>query len=183
MDVDIYNQTYDRFCNSIKKKNAEILEIGCGPGNITKYLLSKRPDFNLLGIDVAPNMIELAEKNNPSANFKVMDCRNIKDLDTKYDGIICGFCIPFLTQEDRSRFIADCHSILNDESTIYISFMDGSPEQSGYKTGSNGAQVYFNYHRLEDLTNDLTRNGFAKPEVFRIDYTPTEVHTIVISKK
>jgi tRNA G46 methylase TrmB len=45
MQLDIYNETYDFFCNSISKNAPAILEIGCGPGNITKYLLSKRPDF------------------------------------------------------------------------------------------------------------------------------------------
>ena len=73
MDLDLYNDTYDFICNSITKENAKILDIGCGPGNITKYLLSKRPDFDIYGIDIAPNMIELAEKNNPAASFAVMD--------------------------------------------------------------------------------------------------------------
>ncbi|MBC7864483.1 MAG: class I SAM-dependent methyltransferase, partial [Bacteroidia bacterium] len=39
MDVNLYADTFDLFCNSIKNENAEILEIACGPGNITKYLL------------------------------------------------------------------------------------------------------------------------------------------------
>ena len=58
MDLDLYNETYDFICNSILKDNARILDVGCGPGNITKYLLSKRPDFDILGIDISPNMID-----------------------------------------------------------------------------------------------------------------------------
>ena len=34
MDLDLYNNTYDYFCELVKD-NAKILEIGCGPGNIT----------------------------------------------------------------------------------------------------------------------------------------------------
>jgi len=55
------NDTYDFICNSIDKPNAKLLEIGCGPGNITKYLIAKRPDFDIFGIDIAPNMIEYLE--------------------------------------------------------------------------------------------------------------------------
>ncbi|MCK0188555.1 hypothetical protein [Arenibacter sp. F20364] len=29
---------------------------------MTRYLLSKRPDYNILGINIAPNMILLATK-------------------------------------------------------------------------------------------------------------------------
>ena len=62
MNLDLYNDTYDFICKAIATPNAKLLEIGCGPGNITKYLLSQRPDFDIFGIDIAPNMIELAKK-------------------------------------------------------------------------------------------------------------------------
>jgi trans-aconitate methyltransferase len=58
MDLDIYNSSYDQFVDLVAKPKARILDIGCGPGNITKYLLKKRPDFYVEGIDIAPNMVE-----------------------------------------------------------------------------------------------------------------------------
>jgi trans-aconitate methyltransferase len=67
------------------KVNPKILEIGCGPGNLTKYLLSKRPDFDILGIDIAPNMIEFAGKSNPTASFAVMDSRQYKKSESEID--------------------------------------------------------------------------------------------------
>ena len=63
MNLDLYDGTYNYICDSITVTNAKVLEVGCGPGNITKYLLSKRPDFDIFGIDIAPNMIEFARKN------------------------------------------------------------------------------------------------------------------------
>src|SRR5690242_13136278 len=88
MDLDIYHETYDVICRSIQKENAKLLDAGCGPGNITRYLVSKKPGYDVLGIDNAPNMIELARKNIPSANFLVLDIRSIRNLGTTYDGII-----------------------------------------------------------------------------------------------
>jgi len=61
MDFDLYNDTYDFFTEQITTNNPKILEIGCGPGNITKYVLGKRPDLKLTAIDIAPNMIKLAK--------------------------------------------------------------------------------------------------------------------------
>src|SRR5690606_38021251 len=77
MDMALYNNTYDAFCSLIRNPNPRIFEIGCGPGNITRYLLSKRPDFKIEAIDIAPKMIKLAKTNNPQATFRVMDCREI----------------------------------------------------------------------------------------------------------
>ncbi|MFT5887060.1 MAG: ubiquinone/menaquinone biosynthesis C-methylase UbiE [Arcticibacterium sp.] len=32
IEIDLYNDTYDKFCELISKKNPEILEVACGPG-------------------------------------------------------------------------------------------------------------------------------------------------------
>jgi len=187
MDLDLYNDTYDAFCEAIEKINPKILEIGCGPGNITKYVLSKRPDFDLEGIDIAPNMIELAKKNNPNATFRVMDSRDIDQLKTKYDGIICGFCIPYLSKSDCSKLIKDTKNLLSEKGVLYLSFIEGDYEKSGYQSGSSGDKVYFYYHTLEKIQTDLSKNGFEITTISHKGYTrkdgTSETHTILIARK
>ncbi|RZL36474.1 MAG: class I SAM-dependent methyltransferase [Pedobacter sp.] len=187
MKMDLYNETYDFICQSIKKENAKILEIGCGPGNITKYLLNKRPDLNIHGIDLAPNMIELAEKNNPTASFAVMDARKINELETKFDAIIAGFCIPYFSPTECELFVADAKHLLNEHGIIYISFVEGTLSQSGLKTNKNGDSVYFNYHQLETLKDLLRANEFKGEHIFKVHFKRSEneieVHTILTARK
>jgi 2-polyprenyl-3-methyl-5-hydroxy-6-metoxy-1,4-benzoquinol methylase len=187
MDLDLYNDTYDFICNSITKDNAKVFEIGCGPGNITKYLLSKRPDFDIYGIDIAPNMIKLAKKNNPSASFDIMDSRQIDEIKTKYDGIICGFCLPYLSQTDSQKLITDCYNLLNENGLIYISFVEGDPIKSDFQVSSSGDRTYFYFYNLDDLTEQLKTNNFEQIKVFKVDYKKVEnkmdIHTILIAKK
>jgi 2-polyprenyl-3-methyl-5-hydroxy-6-metoxy-1,4-benzoquinol methylase len=187
MDLDLYNDTYDFICNSIAKDNAKVLEIGCGPGNITKYLLSKRPDFDIFGIDIAPNMIELAKKNNPTASFTIMDSRQISDLNTKYDGIVCGFCLPYLSQPDSKKFISDCYNLLNENGHLYLSFVEGDPNKSDFQVGSSGDRTYFYFYNLDDLTEQLKKNNFEQIKVFKVDYKKAEneydTHTILTAKR
>lgn len=187
MSLELYNETYDFICSSVTKEKPEILEIGCGPGNITKYLLSKRPDFKIYGIDAASNMIELAKKNNPEAKFSVMDCRQIYQLKATYDGIICGFCLPYLSQADSKKLIADCHNLLNEDGFIYLSFVEGDPRKSDYQKGSDNNRIYFYYHSLNELTNQLKSQNFDAFTIFKADYQKTEhekeIHTILTAKK
>lgn len=61
MDLTLYNQTYDALCQTLPQ-NAKLLELGCGPGNITRYLLQMRPDLSILATDTSYNMLELAKK-------------------------------------------------------------------------------------------------------------------------
>lgn len=187
MDLDLYNDTYDFICDSIIKDNAKILEFGCGPGNITKYLLSKRPDFDIYGIDIAPNMIKLAKKNNPLASFAIMDCRQIDEIETKYDGIVCGFCLPYLSQTDSQKLITDCYNLLNENGLIYISFVEGDPIKSDFRVSSSGDRTYFYYYNLNDLKTKLSESKFDELNVFKVEYKKSEseieIHTILTAKK
>ena len=185
MELDLYNATYDFFCASVAT-NTKVLDIGCGPGNITKYILTKRPDLQLEGIDVAPNMIALAKQNNPQASFSVMDSRQIDQLDATYGGISCGFCLPYLTPPDAQKMISDVFNLLADDGVFYLSFVEGSPSESGFKSGSSGDRVYFHFYELEAIKNQLADAGFDTPEIFRVDYqtvNEADVHTILITKK
>lgn len=187
MDLDLYNDTYDFVCSSIGKANPKILEIGCGPGNITKYLLSKRPDFDIFGIDIAPNMIELASKSNPKASFAVMDSRQINEIKTKYDGIVCGFCLPYLSPSDGQKLISDCYHLLKENGLIYLSFVEGDPSKSGFQVGSSGDRIYFYFYDLEDLKTQFAENNFEELQIFKVEYkkseTEIEIHTILTARK
>jgi ubiquinone/menaquinone biosynthesis C-methylase UbiE len=187
MDLDLYNESYAIFCSLITHTNPAILEVGCGPGNITKYLLNARPDFKILATDISPNMIALAEKNNPTASFKVFDTREIDLLNTKFDAIIAGFCLPYLSETDCTKFIENCNSLLNDKGIVYISFVEGDYNNSGYKAGSTGDKTYFYYHSLASIENELLLNDFSIAKVLYASY-PTkddnkEMHTILMAKK
>lgn len=181
MDLDVYHHTYDYICNAVTKQKAKLLDIGCGPGNITKYLLSKRPGFDILGIDIAPNMIELAKANNPAAKFQVMDSRHINKLNTKYDAIICGFCLPYLSSAESNQLITNAYHLLNKNGLIYLSFVEGDPRKSDFKVGSGG-RVYFHFHDLDNLKTQLLKAKFSETETFYVKYktSETEFDTLTI---
>ncbi|MHC2990303.1 methyltransferase type 11 [Pontibacter sp. HJ8] len=188
MDVHLYDDTYDRFCHLVEKPGARIFEIGCGPGNVTRYILSKRPDYKLEAIDSAPSMIELARANNPAANFTVMDCREIDKLTDTYDAILCGFCMPYLAKQDCAKLIKDTSSLLSQGGILYFSTIEGDYSRSGYETSSSGQyKLYVHYHQEDYLLKALKANGFELTDLIRKEYLKSdgtsEMHLIFISTK
>lgn len=167
MNFDFYFDTYDTFCELVNKANAKIFEIACGPGNITKYLLGKRPDYKIYGIDLAPNMVSLAKKNNPDATFEVMDSRHISNVQGEYDAIMCGFCTPYLSKSDVIKLIKDMRALLSAGGILYISTMEDKDSRSGFRTSDTGDQVYIHYHQFEYLEVHLKSNGFEIVNVER----------------
>ena len=187
MNLDLYDDTYNRFCDLMKTNNSSVLEIGCGPGNITKYLLTKRPDLKVEGIDVASNMIQLAKENNPTADFKVMDCRELHPLQNKYDAIVCRFCMPYLSKDDCAKLIKDAADLLHNSGIFYFSTIEGNYEKSGFEAGSTGDQAFVYYHTEEFLRNQLLENNFECLELMKKVYAKNEnensVHLIFIGRK
>lgn len=187
MKMDLYNDTYDIFCALNAKTAAHIFEIACGPGNITQYLLQKRPDFIIEAIDVAPNMLKLAQINNPTAHFKVMDCREIDTISKKFDAIMCGFCMPYLSKNDCNKLIKDAHHLLNDNGIFYFSTIEGNYEKSGYEMNSKGDKIYLYYHEEKYLVELLEQNNFEVVFLQKKDYPQVnkmpQTHLIFIAKK
>ena len=172
MDFCLYNETFDLFCNNIPKANAHILEIACGPGNITRYLLQKRPDFKILGIDIASNMLELAKANNPKAEFQLMDGRDISTLGSKFEAVMCGFCLPYLSKEEASALIQDAARLLAPRGILYISTMEDEYGKSGLKSSSLNEEdkTYTYYHQADYLTAILKKNNFEMINIQRMDF-------------
>ncbi len=187
MDLELYNDTYTGFCDLLPMRGASLLEIGCGPGNITRYMLSERPDFKILGIDIAPNMIKLAQQHNPTAAFKVLDCRLIHTLNPGYHGIICGFCIPYLSQSDCATLLRNCSNLLYKDGVMYLSFVEGDPQDSGFITDSDGNSMYFNYHSLDEIQKEFKKNNIKTIQIIKKEYVTkkgnAEIHTVVLAKK
>ena len=187
MDVSLYHDSFDAFCNLVKKENANILELACGPGNITQYLLKNRPDFNILGTDLAPNMIELAKINNPQANFQLLDSRNMSGLNKTYDAIMCGFCLPYLSKEEAIQLIADVSKVLTSDGVIYISTMEDDYSKSEFKKGSSGDEIFMHFHEGDYLTEALKTNGFKHIDIKRQNYPTTDdskvIDLIIIAQK
>lgn len=186
MDLNYYDHTYDHLC-SLLKPNASIFEIGCGPGNITKYLLNKSREYKIDGIDTSPQMIELAKANNPTASFSVMDGRYLDAISKHYNAVVCGFCVPYLSEDDCAKLFRDCKRILLPGGVLYLSFMEGAPSLSGYKTGSSGHKMYFYYHELNTIRTQLETNGFKEIQLYHIDYPKkdgiADIHTVLIAQR
>ena len=160
MDVSAYGSVLDEFIGLFKEPSPSLLDIACGPGNITRYLLDRLPTARILGTDLAPAMIELARVNCPTASFEVMDCRKTDQLNQQFDGVVAGFCLPYLNPEEADQLIGDISHLLKKNGLLYLSTIEGEREKSGPRKGSTGDEVYQYYYSSADIRNWLQQHGF-----------------------
>lgn len=189
MNIDSYSKHFEVFCDLIENKQPKILELGCGPGNVTRFLKQRFQDSAITAIDLAPRMIDIAQQMVSGVVFKVMDVRDIKTLDSQFDAIMCSFCLPFLSKSDTHKLISDCSAKLTKNGILYISTMEGDESKAGFESTSfsGDSKVYFNYHKRQDLERYLLDHGFSIKYNVCQDYYEIDgsiiIDLIVIAKK
>ena len=131
-------------------------------------------------------MIDLAKINNPTAKFQVMDCRKIETLDKKFDAIMCGFCLPYLSKNETSKLFFDASNLLKPDGIFYLSTMEDDYSNSTFKKGSSGDEIFMHYYSADFLKKELTKNNFQILHLDRKEYFHHEEKTtdlIIIAQK
>ena len=143
--------------------------------------------LKITGIDLSPNMIRLAEINNPGANFQIMDCRKIEKINKRYDAIICGFCLPYLSKPEVEKLVRDISILMNTNAVLYLSTIEDKHEHSTFKTGSTGDQVFQYYYEAGYLSGLLKENNIEIIDLVRYgsrEIDPaTDIDLVIIARK
>ena len=186
MDQSKFHGGLNQFLDNLESTKPKILDVGCGPGNIAKYLLDKNPAINLIGVDIAPNMLKIAQSHCPSAVFQELDAKNIVQLAQTFDGIVLGFCLPYLSKSDAIQLVKNATKILNTNGTLYLSTMEDLNKNSHYQGPSSGKgpALFINFHEESYLKDALTSNGMKTIFSTRIkDEASGNTDLIFLAKK
>jgi cyclopropane fatty-acyl-phospholipid synthase-like methyltransferase len=175
MNLSLYKDTFNYIIDNVPL-NGSVLELGCGPGNVIKYLKSKRTDLNIFGIDIAPEMIKEAERQNPDSRFEVMDIKDAYNIKEKFDAVIAAFCLPYLSYNDVPLLFANLDKLTKENSILYLSCMEGARERSGFEktsfTGDN--ELYINYYERSELERLIKNHHFEIEAFYTKDYPETD---------
>jgi len=183
MDVSAYSEPLEKLCSMASNGNATVLDMACGPGNLTNYLLNKQPDLDVLGIDLAPAMVHQARLQNPHAKFEVMDCRKLKELHEEFDILVCGFLLPYLSEKEAKELIVDFGHLILANGLIYLSFIEGDYSQSSLRTSSKGDKAYQYFYQEGQVISLLEKAGFRVLHVYRVSINGVDEDVIILARR
>lgn len=72
-----------------------VLDLCCGPGNLTEDVRGRLPGVRLVGLDLAPGMLELAASAEPSAGFVRADAERLPFPREAFAAAVCGHGLQF----------------------------------------------------------------------------------------
>ncbi len=104
------------------KENEQILDIGCGPGNITAHIAENISNGSIIGIDTSPEMITFAKqhyKDKKNISFQVADVTKITYQET-FDMVVAFFCLHWIT--DQKTALQKMVQSLKSQGKLFIIF-------------------------------------------------------------
>ena len=114
----------NKIINHIKLKKGKVLDVACGKGRHAKYL--NKIGFNVVGIDLSKNSIDLAKKNeNEKLKFYVHDMRKVfKENEFNLATNLFTSFGYFEDHKDEQKAINSMAKNLKKEGMLLIDFMN-----------------------------------------------------------
>lgn len=79
-------------------ERAEVLDLGCGPGNSTAVLAERFPHARVLGADNSPNMLERARADHPDLEFVELDVTgDLTAYEGRFDLVFSNACLHWVS--------------------------------------------------------------------------------------
>jgi SAM-dependent methyltransferase len=118
-------EVLDEFAVAVRDKG-EVCEIGCGPGQIARYL--KDRGFNIRGIDLSPQMVSAASRLNPDISFAQGDMLALDLSDDQFAGVVSFYAIIHLRRDQIVAALREMRRVLQPDGILLVSFHGGEGE-------------------------------------------------------
>jgi len=159
MNVELYEECLGFLLKNLNSFDS-IIDIACGPGNVLNYLYQRNNNLNLTGVDLSSEMIKLGKLNVPNVKFEVFDCRNLSKIENKYNAVICNFLIPYLSESDSEKLIAEVSDLLLPGGFFYLGFIKEAQNYSEIVKSSKGHNIRMHYYSVDFIKSVLHNNKF-----------------------
>src|SRR5687767_4129226 len=114
----------DKFISFLKTEDL-VLDVGCGGGTKSKYLINK--GLKIVGIDIAEKMVEIAKREVPEGKFIAMDLSRVETLEEMFDGIFMQAVLLHIPKKYAQEILGKMVNKLKSSGYLYIAVKEKVP--------------------------------------------------------
>jgi SAM-dependent methyltransferase len=136
-----------------------VLEAGCGPGRITAHLASLGLDA--AGIDLSPEMIEVARRDHPELRFSVGALTSLDVADAALDGLVAWYSIIHTPPSQQPAVFREFRRVLAPGRHLLLAFQVGEDHRVRLEQ-AYGHTIALDAYRLspDRVSAQLVEAGF-----------------------
>lgn len=178
--IDCYNKTADNYADkffdelshkhfdrmllqafaSENKMKGKMLDLGCGPGQTTRYLA----DYGISGIigtDLSPGMIEVARKINPQLTFETADMLSLPYADATFGSAVAFYAIVHFTYSKLETALREVRRVLKPGGEFLFSFHIGNNTIHLAQFLDHDVNIDFQFFDTSRVLELLHKTGFG----------------------
>lgn len=107
------------------KDKGKLIDYGCGPGQTTKFLFDNDCQ-NILGTDLATEMVKVATRLNPNIKFEQADLLHLQYADNSFGAAVAFYAIVHFDYEQLQQAFSEIKRVLKDSAEFLFSFHIGT---------------------------------------------------------
>ena len=151
-----------------------VLDIGCGTGNLFKYLGDFVPEGKIIGVDFAINMLRKCKSNCPDETITIQSLAEQLPVRASSADIVLNYCLyPHL--KNKQTALQEFHRILKPNGKYYIIHPQGRAEINCLHRDIGEPVCFDVIEPIESVVAMLQINGFKvnkaidKPDMFLVE--------------
>jgi SAM-dependent methyltransferase len=149
----------DEFAAAVRGRGP-VLDVGCGSaGHVTRYLADQGVDA--AGVDLSPQVIEVARRYQPRLSFEVADMRELPAADGSLAGIVAFYSVIHLPAGQVPAALAEFRRVLAPGGALLIAMHGGAGVVSADNWFGRNVQVRASRWSLAELVAVTEATGFT----------------------
>ena len=121
------------WATEVLPNGGRVLDAGCAHGEIAAAIAKRRPDADVVGVDIADVWVEEAQRRHggvPNVRFERADVRDLPFEDDSFDVVICAEVLEHLPGNDWRRAVRELDRVSRD--VVIVSIPDDREPDGTY---------------------------------------------------
>lgn len=145
---------------SANKEKGLCADFGCGPGQTTRFLYDNGLT-DIVGVDLSPAMVSVAQKLSPQIKFETGDLLNIGYPSGFLGSAIAFYAIVHFTHDQIRTCFGEINRVLKAGGDFLFSFHVGEEVVHFEKAHDKVIDVDLFFFKTEDIIKLLSETGFT----------------------
>jgi 2-polyprenyl-3-methyl-5-hydroxy-6-metoxy-1,4-benzoquinol methylase len=169
-----YEDRVERFLAEAVTPGCRVLDVGCGTGLLTRAL---EASVEVVGLDLAPEMLELAREGRPSGTWRVHSYHEpIPEELGRFDVVLAVGCLDFC--DELPRVLSHLGAALKPEGRMLFTVLERRPGLDGHEVPRRqvqtaGPAVWLSFPSFAETAAAFTPAGLLP---YRYTHAPGWVH-------
>lgn len=168
-DLRQYDRYYEAFLESLPEGAVSILDLACGPGNVSAFIKSRRADADILAADRSDGMLEQVRARVSGVATVNIDCRDLSYIGRTFHGVVFFFGLSYFNNDDAAKVLDQILAKLHPGGTLLLASVAGDPSLSGVQTNKSRDQVFSFFRRPSEITAMVASSGFEVISASKVD--------------